>query len=122
MVKPLALIQLLAVFALTGCANQRYQWNLAHQQLSPKVQKMPEADVREITRLVSEHCVTPIICMHHTGSSGPYPNEVWVVAADAYTMEDSRNALFRLKKQNGTWRVIDGGYGLSTSLIICSDG
>jgi len=28
---------------------------------------------------------------------------------------------FVLKKQNGVWRVIEVGYGLSTSLIDCGD-
>ncbi len=122
MLKPLAVSQVLAMLALTACATQRYEWNLAHQQLSPKLRKMPQADIREITRLISEHSPTPILCMHYTGSKAPYADEVWVVAADSYTMEESRNGLFRLKKQNGTWRIIDGGFDLSTSVIICSDG
>jgi hypothetical protein len=123
MLKPLALTYLLAVVALTGCANQRYEWNLAHQHLSPKVQKMSLADVRSITRLVSEHCGAPIICIRYTGSTGPlYADEIWVVAGNSTTMENSQNALFRLKKQSGAWRIIEGGYGLSTSLIICGDG
>ena len=71
MVKPLVLIQLLAVFTLAGCADQRYQWNLAHQHLSPKVQKMPEADVRTITRLVSERCSAPIICISRGSDRDP---------------------------------------------------
>jgi hypothetical protein len=33
-------------------------------------------------------------------------------------MQFSDNGLFRLKKQNGVWRVIGVGYGLSTSLIV----
>jgi hypothetical protein len=112
----------LSVLAQTGCATQRYDWNLAHQHLSPKMQAMPQADIREITRLVSERSSAPIVCMRYTGSKSPYPNEVWVVAADSTTMEDSSNGLFRLKKQNGAWRIIDYGFDLSTSLIICGDG
>ena len=122
MQKPLALLPVFAVFAFTACAHQRYEWNLAHQHLSPKLQKMPAEDIREITRLVSERSPAPIYCMHHTGYKGPYVDEVWVVTADSYTAENSQNGLFRLKKQNGAWHVIDGGFGLSTSLIICSDG
>jgi len=112
----------LPILALTACATQRYEWNLAHQQLSPKMQKMPRADVEAITRLVSEHSSAPILCMRYTGSKRPYADEVLVVAADSATMEESRNGLFRLQKQNGTWRILSGGFGLSTSLIICSDG
>ena len=118
----LRVLIVLPVLALTACATDRYEWNLAHQQLSPKMQKMPESDIREITRLVSEHSPAPILCMHYTGSRAPYADEVWVVAADSYTMEESRNGLFRLKKQNGTWRILSGGFGLSTSVIICDDG
>src|SRR5216684_6586147 len=106
-----------AVVALAACATDRYEWNLAHQQLSPKMQKMPQADIREITRLVSERSSTPIFCMHYTGSKPPYAEEVWVVTADSSTMENSDNGLFQLKKQNGVWRIIDGVFGLSTSLI-----
>lgn len=69
-----------SVLALIGCATQRYEWNLAHQHLSPKMQKMPQADIREITRLVSERSVAPIVCMSYTGAKSPYPDEVWVVA------------------------------------------
>jgi len=111
-----------SVLALIGCATQRYEWSLAHQHLSPKMQKMPQADIREITRLVSQLSVAPIVCMSYTGSKSPYPDEVWVVAADSTTMEDSSNGLFRLKKRNGAWHIIDYGFDLSTSLIICSDG
>ena len=115
-------LTVLPILALTACATQRYEWNLAHQRLSPKMQKMPQSDIHEITRLVSEHSPTPILCMHYTGSRGPYADEVWVVAADSYTMEESRNGLFRLQKQNGIWRILSGGFGLSTSVIICDDG
>jgi hypothetical protein len=83
---------------------------------------MPQADIREITRLVSERSHAPIVCMRCTGSNARFPDEVWVVAADSTTMQDSSNGLFRLKKQNGAWRIIDYGFDLSTSLIICSDG
>jgi hypothetical protein len=115
-------LTVLPILALTACATQRYEWNLAHQELSPVMQKMPRADIEAITRLVSEHSPAPIFCMHYTGARPPYSNQVWVVTADSATMEDSRNGLFRLQKQNGTWRILSGGFGLSTSLIICSDG
>jgi hypothetical protein len=118
----LRVLTFLPILALTACATERYEWNLAHQHLSPKVQKMPGADIREMTRLISDRSPTPILCMHYTGSRGPYADEVWVVAADSYTTEESRNGLFRLKKQNGTWRILSGGFGLSTSVIICDDG
>jgi hypothetical protein len=112
----------LPMLALAACATDRYEWNLTDQQLSPKMQKMPQSDIREITRLVSERSPTPILCMHYTSSRGPYADEVWVVAADSYTMEESRNGLFCLKKQNGTWRIVSDGFGLSTSVIMCDDG
>ena len=51
----------LSVLAQTGCATQRYDWNLAHQHLSPKMQEMPQADIREITRLVSERSSAPML-------------------------------------------------------------
>jgi len=86
------------------------------------MQKMPQADIREITRLVSERSHAPIVCMRYTGSKSPDPDEVWVVAANSTTMENSSNGLFRLKKQDGAWHIIDYGFDLSTSLIICSDG
>jgi hypothetical protein len=36
-------------------------------------------------------------------------------------MQSSDNALFQLKKRDGVWRIIEWGYGLSTSLINCGD-
>src|SRR5438445_190173 len=111
MVRPLALLLTLVVF--TSCAQERYEWNLAHQHLSPVVQKMPEADIHQITRLVSEHSPAPIVCMSYTGHKPPYPDEVWVIAADSYTAENSANGMFRLKKENGTWHIIDSGFDLS---------
>ena len=122
MLKLPSLTKFVAIFALTGCASERFEWNLAHQQLSPEVRKMPVSDIREITRLVSERSGAPILCMHRTGKSGPYADQIWVVTGDSTTMENSDNGLFQLKKENGVWRVVYGGFGLSTSLIICSDG
>jgi hypothetical protein len=86
------------------------------------MQKMPQPDIREITRLVSERSSAPILCMRYTGSNSSNPDEVWVVTANSTTMESSSNGLFRLRKQNGAWHIIDYGFDLSTSLIICSDG
>jgi hypothetical protein len=40
--------------------------------------------------------------------TGPYAGEVWVTAGNQTTMESGDNGLFRLKKQNGVWRVIEG--------------
>jgi len=68
---------------------------------------MPESDVREITRLVSRQCSAPIICISRN-DTGPYAGEVWVTAGNQTSMESSDNGLFRLKKQNGVWRVIEG--------------
>jgi hypothetical protein len=48
---------------MLGCETQRYQWNLTHEHLAPKVRRMPESDIREITRLVSRQCSVPIICI-----------------------------------------------------------
>ena len=122
MLKPLAILQLFTAIAVTGCVNQRYRWNLSHQHLSPKIQKMSEADIHAITRLVSEHCALPIYCMRYTGRREPFADEVWVVAANNVSMESSRNGLYRLKKEGGSWHIIEGGLGLSTSVIICDDG
>src|SRR6185312_17565012 len=104
MLRPLAIS--VAFLTFTACAQQRYEWNLSHQHLSPRMQKMPAADIREITRLVSERSAPPIYCMRHTAYKPPYPDEVWVVTTDSYTAENSQNGMFRLKKQNGAWHII----------------
>ena len=117
-----SLASLSVLFAFTACAQQRYEWSLAHQFLSAKMQKMPASDIREITRLVSEHCALPIYCIHQTGRNKAFPDEVWVVAANSVSMDSSRNGLYRLRKEGGSWHIIEGGLGLSTSLIICDDG
>jgi hypothetical protein len=120
MVKAHLSLLAVAVTTMLGCETQRYQWNLTHEHLSPRVRTMSESDIREITRLVSRQCGAPIICITRN-DTGRYAGEVWVTAGNQTTMEFSDNGLFRLKKQNGVWRVIDGGYGLSTSLIDCGD-
>jgi len=93
----------LSVLAQTGCATQRYDWNLAHQHLSPKMQEMPQADIREITRLVSERSSAPIVCMRYTGSKSRYPNEVWVVAAGFH--DNGRQQQRTLSAEKAEWSL-----------------
>jgi hypothetical protein len=114
---------LIAVFTLaaSACASDRFEANLASEHLSPKVQKMSKADVRAITRLVTDRTWNiPIICIYSVNTRD-FKDEIWVIAASNATLNDSDNLMFRLKKENGKWRIIEGGFGLSTILISCED-
>ena len=120
----LRLISLLSVvLAFPACAPLRYdwEWNLARQYVSPAVRKMPQADINEITRLVSERSPSPIHCMFYTGRKEPFSGEVCVITADPRTMALNENGLFRLKKEGGVWHIIDAGFTLSTMMIGCGD-
>ena len=75
MLKPLVFAQVLTLLAFTGCATARYEWNLAHEHLSANVRQIPLAEIQQITRLVSEKCGEPIICIHRI-DSGPYAGEI----------------------------------------------
>ena len=106
--------------ACGGCVGDQFEANLAQEHLSPQVQKMPKADVRAITRLISDRTNIPIICIYSVNIK-EFKNEIWVIAASYATLNDSNNLLYRLKKENGTWRIVEGGFGLSTILINCGD-
>jgi hypothetical protein len=96
----------LAVLLFSGCAADRYRWNLDHAYLSPRARQLPRADLEEIVHLVSYAGPNVIIgigqsCTEHTF------DEMHVVAE--YT--EDRVMVFDLKKSGGKWRIIDRGDG-----------
>jgi hypothetical protein len=82
---------------------------------------LPHTEIQEITHVISKHSPLPIYCIHHIGRLEPFVDEVWAVTANSVSMDDSRNGLYRLKKEAGHWHLIEGGLGLSTSLVMCDD-
>ncbi len=101
---------------LTACAADRYRWNLAHQHLMPNATKLPPADIEEITRLVSEKSSQPILGVSRR-RSGPHAGEVTVVTAYPSGNYPEDHGAYWLRKEAGHWRIIQGGAGLSESLI-----
>ena len=47
----------MALLALAGCAQDRYQWNLSHAAFASSARRLPESERQEIVRLVS-HATT----------------------------------------------------------------
>ena len=41
----------MALLALAGCAQDRYQWNLSHAAFAPSARRLPESEREEIVRL-----------------------------------------------------------------------
>ena len=109
-------LAVIAALLLNACAGDRYQWNLAHQQLMPNASKLPRADIEEITRLVSEKSPQPIlgIARHR---SGPHADKVTVVTSMHAGQTSEGNAAYWLRKEGAHWRIVEGGGGLSQSFI-----
>ena len=101
---------------LTACAADRYRWNLAHQYLMPNPTKLPPADIEEIARLVSEKSPQPILGVSRWRSR-PHAGEVTVVTAYPSGNYPEDHGAYWLRKEAGHWRIIQGGAGLSESLI-----
>ena len=101
---------------LSACAGDRYQWNLAHQQIMPNASRLPRADIEEITRLVSERSAQPILGISRR-RSGPHAGEVTVVTAYPSGNYPEDHGAYWLRKEAGHWRITFGGAGLSESLI-----
>ena len=97
---------------LTACAADRYRWNMAHQHLMPNASKLPRADIEEITRLVSKKSLQPIL-----GIARYRNGEVAVVTAYPSGNYPEDHGAYWLRKEAGHWRIIQGGAGLSESLI-----
>lgn len=107
---------IIVAILLTACAVDRYRWNLAHQHLMPNASKLPAADIKEITRLVSEKSPQPILGIA-LQRKGRRAGEVTVVTAYPSGNYPEDHGAYWLRKQAGHWRIVDGGSGLSESLI-----
>jgi len=106
-----------ALLALSGCAADRYHWNLTHAYVSPKARELPPADLEGIIRLVSYATPEPIIGIGQSCSERSL-DEIHVVTG--YT--NDRVTVFDLKRSGGKWRIVDHGDGspsLSTVWYNC---
>src|SRR5262245_19575345 len=107
---------LMVAVLLAACAGNRYQWNLSHQHLMPNASKLPREDIEEITRLVSVKSGQPILAIART-RNGRRGDEVKVVTSYPSGETPDDNGFYELRKENGHWRIIWGGAGLSYSVI-----
>jgi hypothetical protein len=96
------------LFFLAGCATDRHRWSLAHAYMSPRAQKLPRAELKEIVWLVSHAWSDTIIAVGGSCSEGR--DQMHVVAR--YT--DYEVMVFDLKKVSGHWRIVDHGEGTPT--------
>ena len=110
------LVGIAILVLLSGCAADRYRWNLAHQHLMPNASKLPAADIEEITRLVSGKSVQPILGIART-RRGPHAGEVTVVTSYPSGETPDDNGCYDLRKEGAHWHIIRGGPGLSYSVI-----
>ena len=101
---------------LSACAADRYRWNLAHQHLMPNASKLPRADIEEITRLVSQASLQPILGIAYQ-PTGRRRGEVTVVTSYPSGETPDDNGSYYLRKDRGHWHITWGGTGLSYSVI-----
>jgi hypothetical protein len=92
----------LLAFALTACASveDRYQRNIAHEYLSPKIRKLPHKDIEEITRVVSTATMQDIVGIWRD------KNEVVSGEVNVTTAFPSGGAtLYSLVKRDSKWQI-----------------
>jgi len=106
-----------ALLVLSGCAVDRYHWNLTHAYVLPKARQLPRADLEGIIRLASYATPEAIIGIGQSCSDCRL-DEIHVVTG--YT--NDRVTVFDLKKSGGKWHIVDHGDGspsLSTVWYNC---
>ena len=93
----------MALLALAGCAQDRYQWNLSHAAFASSARHLPESERQEIVRLVS-HATTETLL--RVGRSYPERGSNIMNAVTGY--RDHRVTRFTLTKRvAGDWVIID---------------
>ena len=92
----------MALLALAGCAQDRYQWNLSHAAFAPSARRLPESERQEIVRLVS-HATTETLL--RVGRSYYERGSNIMNAVTGY--RDHRVTMFTLTKTGGHWVIID---------------
>ena len=99
--KPSALLALLALTALFGCAGRGYHYeeNLARVRASPEV-RLTSADKAAIIRLVSR--ATPQYAYGIVTIDG----ELWVLTAEPNETAPRNFAAFRVAQVNAKWRIL----------------
>ena len=86
----------MALLALAGCAQDRYQWNLSHAAFASSARRLPESERQEIVRLVS-HATTETLLR-----VGQSDYERGVIIMNAVTgFHDHRVTMFYLTKTGG---------------------
>ena len=92
----------MALLALAGCAQDRYQWNLSHAAFASSARRLPESERQEIVRLVS-HATTETLL--RVGRSYYERGSNIMNAVTGY--RDHRVTRFTLTKVAGDWVIID---------------
>jgi hypothetical protein len=85
-----------ALLLFTGCAEDRYQWNLTHAEVTARP-PLPRADLEEIIRVVTHATVQPIGSIYRSGV-----DRVSVTAAGTVGYVED----FQLQKVAGQWKII----------------
>jgi len=128
-ISPRILHAVLVAVYVCGCASgeQRYQENKTNLQLSPRSKSSLSAnDVDQICRLLAHATRMRMICIS-TASVRTHANAFKVVVgyswSDTPSDFQSQFGLYYVKRDEGTWRILEGGPGLSGSLIgiACED-
>ncbi len=105
----------MALLALAGCAQDRYQWNLSHAAFASSARRLPESERQEIVRLVS-HATTETLL--RVGRSHPERGSNIMNALTGY--RDLRVTRFTLTKVAGHWVIIDHEDVPMTSGTVCT--
>ena len=91
--------------------DERYQQNIAHEYLSPKIRKLPRKDIEEITLVISAATSQDIVGIWK-GKNESFPGQVNVTTA----FPSGGATMYTLQKQDGTWRIRWSGE-ISDSLV-----
>jgi hypothetical protein len=105
------------LLALADCAQDRYQWNLAHAGFASSARRLPETERQEIVRLVTQATTETLL---RVGQSYGERGSNVMHAITGY--RDDRVTVFDLKRVAGHWVIYDhGDASMTLSTVFTTD-
>jgi hypothetical protein len=87
------------VIVLLGCASDRFEWSMAHLDISPHAQKLPRPELEQIVKLVIDATSSTVLAV---GQSCDSKSGVFRVIVD---YEPDRYMIYDVKKIGGQWKI-----------------
>jgi len=88
-----------AVVLLIGCASDRFEWSMAHLDLSPRARKLPRPELEQIVKLVVNATSSTVLAV---GQSCDAKSGVFHVVVD---YQPDRYMIYDVKKIGGHWKI-----------------